>query len=193
MNLTVVFDQFPQLQTERLVLREITTADREAVYNVFRTAEVVRYYDVKQFKAIEEADNIIEHFQQKYNKRRAVRWGIALRENPAWLIGSCGYNVLDPFAYFGEIGYELHPAYWRQGLMTEAVAALLRFGFEEVGLYRIEANLFKGNLASAGVLTKLGFQLEGTLRERELWNGERFDLEWYGLLREDYDSRKLSK
>lgn len=70
-----------------------------------------------------------------------------------------------------EIGYELHRAYWRQGMMTEALPAVLTYGFTKLGLHRIEADPFARNTRSTSLLLKPGFTHEGTLRQRFFFRG----------------------
>jgi ribosomal-protein-alanine N-acetyltransferase len=185
MNLDAVFNPFPCLESPRLILREIQTRDRTAVYQLYGNAEVVRYYDVGQFNTIEQADHLIARMSQRYTERRSVRWAITERGGMDRLIGTCGFNLFDTRSHFAEIGYDLHPAFWGQGMTTEAVGAMLRFGFYTVGLNRIEASVMLGNAASVAVLTKLGFHYEGVMRQRGYWKGKYHDLECYALLRDD--------
>ncbi|NIW38715.1 MAG: GNAT family N-acetyltransferase, partial [Gemmatimonadetes bacterium] len=84
-----------------------------------------------------------------------------------------------------EIGYDLAHRHWGRGLMTEALRPMLRFGFEEMDLHRIEAGVTVGNEASARVLEKLGFREEGLLRRGGYWKGAYHDLRGFGLLRRD--------
>ena len=90
-----------------------------------------------------------------------------------------------------EIGYDLHPAYWRQGIMTEALRAVIDYGFSEefcFWLNRIEALTYVEHEASAGLLRKLGFQEEGIRREYGYWKGESHDLRSFSLLRRDWEA-----
>jgi ribosomal-protein-alanine N-acetyltransferase len=185
MNLSVVFDRVPILETPRLRLRDLRLSDHQSVFELFHSAEVVRYYDVDQFTQFSQADELINALNRRYQRRQSVRWGITLLDAPDCVIGTCGFNTFDTEAHYAEIGYDLHPAHWRQGIMTEAVAAMTRFGFFQIGLNRIEANVMIGNDASVAVLTKLGFRFEGVMRQRAYWKGKYHDLEWYSLLRED--------
>jgi [ribosomal protein S5]-alanine N-acetyltransferase len=185
MDLHRIFDRFPCLETPRLILREIMPYDREAVFHLFGNAEVTRYNDVSQFPNIERADQLIDWMRQRYVERKSIRWAVTLRGGQDRLIGTCGFNLFDTRSHFGEIGYDLHPAFWGQGIMTEAVGAMLRFGFFEVGLNRIEANVTVGNVASGALLTKLGFRYEGLMRQRGYWKEAYHDLEWYALLRDE--------
>jgi [ribosomal protein S5]-alanine N-acetyltransferase len=185
MNLDPVFNTFPKLETPRLILREIVSTDRDAVFHLFGSLEVTRYNDIAPFPNVERADLLIERLRQRYMERSTIRWAVTLRGGQDRLIGTCGFNLFDTRSHFGEIGYDLQPAYWGQGIMTEAVGAMVRFGFSAVELNRIEANVVVGNAASVALLTKLGFRYEGVLRQRGYWKEKYHDLEWYALLRED--------
>ena len=114
---------------------------------------------------------------------------------PAWcvtvkgedkLIGACTLWNLDRAYHHGEIGYELLPAYERQGLMTEAVSAILTFAFTELGLHRVEATPFADNLPSKSLLLRLGFSYEGTLRQRHFFRDHYKDQLYFGLLKEEW-------
>ena len=86
----------------------------------------------------------------------------------------------------GEIGYELAKAHWRQGIMTEALFAVIEFGFQAIALNRIEAMVMLENTASFKLLQKLGFLEEGILREYGYWKGQFHDLRIFSLLKKDY-------
>ena len=81
----------------------------------------------------------------------------------------------------------LSPAHWGKGLATEAVRRVLQFGFERIGLHRVEAELDPRNTASARLLERIGFRYEGLLRERWWVYEEWCDSALYGLLRADFD------
>jgi [ribosomal protein S5]-alanine N-acetyltransferase len=87
---------------------------------------------------------------------------------------------------FAILGYDLAREYWRRGLMSEAVAAVLRLGFEQMGLHRVEATVMAGNTASAALLGRAGFRREGVMRERALKQGEFRDVWMFGLIRTDW-------
>ncbi|MCY7541071.1 GNAT family N-acetyltransferase [Bacillus pumilus] len=83
-----------------------------------------------------------------------MRWGISLKEDPA-IIGSCGFLNLEKQHYRTEIGYELHHDHWRKGIMSEAIAAVLRYGFQEMDLNRIEAIIDPANTASISIIGEI--------------------------------------
>ncbi len=180
------FKLMPVLTSERLELSEITRDDAEAILRLFGNVEVTRYNDVDTLTELREAGELIEFVQDRFNNRVGLRWGIHLTESPDELIGTCGYNWWTRHNRCAEIGYDLHPDYWNKGIMTEALHALIGFGFQQMSLNRIEADVTPGNDASVRVLQKLGFQEEGLLRQRGYWKGKFHDLRFFSLLREEY-------
>jgi ribosomal-protein-alanine N-acetyltransferase len=91
-----------------------------------------------------------------------------------------------PDFHYAETGYELHREYWRQGIMTEAMSVILTYGFTELGLHRIEADIDPRNTRSMSLLLKLGFTYEGNLRQRYFFRGQFEDEHYYGLLKDEW-------
>lgn len=116
-----------------------------------------------------------------------MRWGVSL-SGSSKLIGTGGFSELDSQNQSGEIGCDLVKAYWGKGIMTEALKAVVKFGFESMKLHRIETWIMVENSASIHMIEKLGFQKEGFLRERQYWMGKYNDVEMFGLLRRDWES-----
>ena len=180
-----VFGVFPRLETEGLLLREIVAADADALFAVLSDREVTRYYDLDTFHSSQQARDLIERFAHRYRSGVGIRWGIARRAEPQLLVGTCGYNIWIQPSRRGLIGYDLARCWWRRGIMTEALTALIRFGFARMDLNRIEATVFADNAASHGLLQKLGFTPEGVLREYELLRGAFVDMRIHSLLRRE--------
>ena len=128
---------------------------------------------------------MIQRLQPFYARREAIIWGITLKGEDI-LIGACTFWNFGPGFHCAEIGYELHRAYWRQGVMTEALSAILTCGFTELGLHRIEANPFARNTRSTSLLLKLGFTHEGTLRQRHFFRDHFEDQMYFGLLKDEW-------
>lgn len=188
MNDLFTFGPFPQLQTERLTLREITWRDVGNLYTLFSDPMVTRYNDVHTFQSWVEAETLFHFLQERYRKRAGLRWAITLKTDAqTTLIGTCGYNTWNRNNNCGEIGYDLLQRYWGQGFMPEAVTEIVRFGFTRMQLNRVEADIMVPNDASARVLTKVGFTEEGTLRQRGYWKGEYHDLRFFSLLRQEFN------
>jgi ribosomal-protein-alanine N-acetyltransferase len=114
----------------------------------------------------------------------------AIRDNGK-LIGVVGADSFEVGeSHRAEIGYWLAKPYWGRGLMTDVVRAYIHYAFREFELERLTAHVFEFNQASARVLEKNGFTLEGRLRRHFLKNGELIDGRLYGLLKEDVGTRK---
>jgi len=185
-NLEFLFESFPGIENETTVLRRMTADDSESLFAVLSDIEVTRYYDDAAFTAVSQAREQIDAWEHGYESKRSIRWGIALKGDPT-LIGSCGYYGFHPWHMRASIGYELNRTYWRRGIMTEALSAIVTLGFEAVGLHRIQAVVMPENTASIRLLERLGFRTEGTLREFENWGEKGFpDLQMLSLLRREW-------
>jgi [ribosomal protein S5]-alanine N-acetyltransferase len=177
-------EEIPRLETKRLVLREMRPEDAEAIFAIYGDEEVMRYRDVLALTCLEEAQHFLEQMRSRCEQEEEMHWGITLKGEER-LVGSCGYSwhLGHPF---GAIGYDLARRYWKQGIMTEAIGALLHFGFEVRNLHRVEARVRMGNEASMRLLQQLGFQEEGLLRECLFLNDRFFDVKIFSLLQSKY-------
>jgi len=166
MNRFQAFKRFPRLETSRLILREITIADTEWYLEHFSRKEIVQGQGFPAPKGMKEAREELQlYFVNLFKERNGFRWGIE-KKGEERLIGSCGYyKWLKPDGRQAEIGYDLDPPYWGQGIMTEALTAIIDFGFQRMKLNRIELLVMPRNERSSGLAGKLGFRNEGVLRE----------------------------
>lgn len=174
---------FPTLETDRLILRELKNEDAEGIFACFSNEDVTRFYGQEMLKGIEEAEKFIELFSKNYHEKRGMRWGIE-RKGVQGIIGTIGFNAWLPKHKRAEIGYEIHPQYWRQGYTSEAVSEVLAYGFGAMELTRIGAVVFIENEASNKLLQKLGFHQEGILKNYMYQDGEAYDTYIYSLLKE---------
>ncbi|MEM9506329.1 MAG: GNAT family N-acetyltransferase [Cyanobacteria bacterium P01_E01_bin.35] len=172
---------FPNLETERLWLRQTTEEDTEDVFAIFSNPNVTQFHDLDTFTRLDEAREVIKRRAKRFENRHGMRWGIVRKSNNA-LIGSCGFTW-DREANAAEVGYELASQFWRQGIMSEALCAILRYGFEKRELKFVVAEIMLGNIASRRLLEKLGFQSHAILKERGFWKGKYHDLEQFILTR----------
>lgn len=175
---------FPELKTPRLHLRELRLADAEAIFRIFANDAVTEFYDCATFQRMEQAVAMTQGYMNRFAQQRGIRWGITLA-NSNEFIGTCGYNGWTSSSFHSDIGYALAYPYWGQGLMTEAVAAMVDYGFTQMRLNRIEAWVMPGNHASVRLLQKLGFQVEGVLRQRGYWKEAFHDVILFSLLRNE--------
>ena len=184
-----VFKRFPVLHTERLELIEISQAHLHDVFRIFSNSAVTTFYNVVTLKKAEEAQKFIDHFRNRFNEKAGIRWGIALK-GTSTIIGTLGYNNFAKH-HRANIGYDLLPEYWNKGYTTEALKAIIRFGFDQLLINRIEAEVMQGNIASEKALQKLGFTKEGVLRQWMNWNNQHFDMSMFSLLRSDANAAEI--
>jgi [ribosomal protein S5]-alanine N-acetyltransferase len=179
------FAAFPSLTTERLLLREIVPDDAPDVL-LFRGDPEEQKYNSRPLRDVAEALALIEELREGYAARRWIQWGVTLPPDRR-VVGLCGFNYWERHHRRAEIGYDIARPLWGRGIGTEAVAALVRFGFERMALHRIETETIADNHASVRLLEKLGFRLEGLRREYSLEDDGRFhDSAVYGLLHSEY-------
>lgn len=183
MSIEDMFFIFPRLETERLVLRQIRADDADALFAFFSDEEV----SSKRHRSVEDSQAFIQQLQQWYQAHENLEWGIT-RKGDDVLIGTCGFYAFDEGFHRAETGYELLKACWRQGIMSEALTAILTFAFTTMRLHRIEAVVDEGNERSQGLLRKLGFVHEGTLRQRQFFDGRFRDEYHFGLLKDEWTS-----
>jgi ribosomal-protein-alanine N-acetyltransferase len=176
---------FPVLETERLVLRQARQADVRAFLGTAQDEAVMRYYGVEPYKTEQQAIDEIEWQHRIFAEGTGIRWVVTERERNLY-IGDVGYSDVKARHKRAEVGFKLARAYWRRGMMTEALTAVLDYGFGSLDLNRIEALVDPRNAASAGLLDKVGFTREGVLREYEYEKGAFIDLIMMSLLRREW-------
>jgi len=187
MTIDSIFQSFPQIETRNLILRRMQKSDSQAFFKILSDDEVTRYYDDATFTQISQANDQIQAWENGFKNKRCIRWGIT-RKCDLDVIGTCGFYGFHPWHMRASIGYELGRPFWRQGIMTEALSAILRLGFTVIGLNRIEAVVMPENQASIKLLEKLGFFNEGVLKDYENWGSKGFtDLCMFAILRKRWE------
>ena len=174
----------PRLETRRLVLRPFTEGDLDFIFRLFSDSETNRYSSSGDLATPEEARRMYEGYLRPGFPSH-FRLATELRETGE-VVGTLGlyrYSERDRCAV---LGYDLLRTHWGRGYMAEAVEALLCYGFSELGLNRVEATVDPLNLRSVRLLERLGFTLEGLVRERYVYKGGAHDEAIYGLLRKDW-------
>jgi ribosomal-protein-alanine N-acetyltransferase len=180
MGFPIHLDTFPTLETERLLLRQLASADARDAFLFLSDEENIRYYDAAPMTRLEQVEKSIERHRRRFAEQEALRWGITLKgENR--VIGNGGYT-LDAENHLATLSYILSKHYWNRGIMTEALTAMIQFGFDHLLVHRVEAQVAYPNLASARLLEKLGFQEEGRLRDRQYVNHQFVDERIFALI-----------
>jgi [ribosomal protein S5]-alanine N-acetyltransferase len=180
-----IWQSFPTLESERLVLREITAADADDLFDIFSDEATMEYWSCRPYTSIVQAQKLIESLTNTTRQEIGIHWAITLRgENR--LIGRCGYNEWRKPHRRGEISYIIARHYWGKGIAREALHLILDYGFTEMNLHSVEAGVTPGNNGSTRMLERLGFRLEGHLRESYFAEDRFVDSLIYSLLRRDF-------
>ena len=176
---------FPVLVTERLILRDFRRSDAADVL-VFRGDPIVQKYDDPIIHTEAEALSFIEELHSEYSNQEGISWAVTLKTQDI-VIGSFGLHHWNQYHCRAEAGYGLARAYWGQGIGSEALGAIVAFGFDQMNLNRIYARTIADNHESVRLLTRFGFQLEGVQRQHSWEDDGRFhDSAIYGLLADEF-------
>jgi Acetyltransferases, including N-acetylases of ribosomal proteins len=179
-----IFKGTPFLETNRLILRKLTLKDDQDLFEYASDDNVTRYLSWDTHKTIEDSRSFILFTLGRYERDEAGDWGIIYRETGK-LIGTIGFSWYDFKNRRAEIGYVLAKNFWGQGIMPEAARQIVKFGFEEMGLNRIECCHFLPNEKSGRVMQKIGMSYEGIARERIFAKGKYWDVKQYAILESD--------
>ena len=176
---------FPILETDRLILRQVTKEDATSMLNYLSDKEVVKHMGLEPFHSMNDALDEISWYNSIFEKQTGIRWGITLKGQDE-VIGSCGFLNMVPKHYRCEIGIEISKNYWGQGIASEAFEAVITYGFEQLNLQRIEALIEPLNSSSKKLAERQGFIKEGLLRNYEFTCGKFDDLYMFSLLKQDF-------
>jgi ribosomal-protein-alanine N-acetyltransferase len=183
---------FPELETDRLILREIHPGDAGDLYRIFSDADTMEFWSCRPYSSLQQAIGLIERMAEARRTGSALHWGISLKGDPR-LIGKCGFNEWRTVHRRGDVSYILSRDFWGKGIVTEALSRILDFGFDQMNLHSIEAGVTPGNVASTKMLEKLGFRLEGHLHE-SFWAEDRFvDSLIFSLLAKEWKQRRIPR
>jgi ribosomal-protein-alanine N-acetyltransferase len=177
------FSPFPEIKTKRLFLRRMTLNDAHELFKLRSSEQVMKYIDRQRAKKIEDAEILLDSIENDINNNNGIMWGITINENPGRIIGNIGYWRIMKEHYRSEIGYMLHPSFWRNGIMKEAINAIIDFGFNKINLHSIEAHINSENTASGKLLESVGFIKEAHFREDFFFDGSFRDTIIYSRLR----------
>lgn len=179
--LTFQFSPFPDLATDRLALRQLRVSDAVEMLYLRSHPELMRYIPRPLSRTVEEAAELIERYQGYLDRHEGINWAITEKGKDV-LIGAVGFVHFEPENHRGEVGYLLHDAFHGKGIMTEALQAVLHYGFHTLKLHSVGAVIDPENTASEKVLQKLGFAKEAHFRESGRYEGRWLDSYVYSLL-----------
>jgi ribosomal-protein-alanine N-acetyltransferase len=179
--LTINFNPFPNLETERLLLRRVDEKDVNEIFALRSNPETMKYIPRPLVKTNEDALEHIAMIDAKIENNEGINWAITLKDDPK-LIGIIGHYRIKPEHFRAEIGYMLLPEFNGKGIIPEAVKEVVDYGFKVMKLHSIEAIIDPENFGSEKVLQKNGFVKEAHLKENEFYDGRFLDTVIYSIL-----------
>ena len=189
------FQYLPTINTSRLTLREMKISDYADMYEYSKLSEVTRYLLWREHPDEAYTKAYLKRVRKHYRDFSYYDWAIIyngtgyhdpLVKYSGRLVGTCGFSSIDEENHVGELGYVLNPALHGNEVALEAARAVMDFGFNELGLNRIEAKYIIGNTASRRVMDKLGMKYEGTMRSAMLIKGIYRDIGICAILKNEF-------
>lgn len=179
--------KFPNLETDRLLLRNVNNEDVDFIYRLFSDERVCEFlYDEELFISRNDAIEFVE-WNKNPEEKGYNRWVLVKKGANQEQIGTCGFDYWDRTNNIAEIGYDLWHEYWGQGYMKEALISAIESGFNNMGLNRINGYVALENINSVNLLEKLGFKNEGIYRDKHLFRGKYYDHYSFSLLKRDWN------
>jgi ribosomal-protein-alanine N-acetyltransferase len=178
----MTFKPFPVLETERLLLRQFSNEDAADVFVMRSDPDVMQYIPRPLAVTLQDALVVIKTVNDFIEKGEKLNWAITEKSTGS-VIGMIGYVNMKPEHFRAEVGYSLSKAWHRQGIMREALACVLKYGFEQLELHSVEAITDAHNVASRNLLLAIGFVQEAFFTEDFYFNGRFRNSIHYGMLR----------
>lgn len=184
MNLKInqsVFENFPCLESERLLFRQLTEKDAHDIFWIRSNDQIMEFMDINKLASVSEAEKLIVSVNTSFENKQGINWGIVVKETNK-LIGYFGFWRMITEHCRAEIGYALKPQFWGKGFMSETLNRMVSFAFEDLLLHSIEANVNPLNQKSILLLEKRGFIKEAFFRQNYLFDGRYLDSFIFSLL-----------
>ncbi len=172
---------FPILKTERLLLRQFIDSDLGNVFRGLSHPDIIKYYGVS-YQTLEATKAQMKFFADLEENETGIWWAVCSPDNKTFY-GGGGLNSLSKEHKKAEIGFWLLSDYWGKGFMTEAMPLICNYGFNQLGIHRIEGIVETENLLCKKAMEKLQFVHEGTMKECEIKNGKFISLDIYAMLK----------
>lgn len=187
-----VFSHLPDLITPRLTLRRMLVSDTEDMYEYASRQDVTKYLAWYPHPNRDYTRDYLQYLGGRYAAGMFYDWAVVY-EPDCKMVGTCGFTSFNCSSDSAEVGYVLNPEYWGKGIATEALRRVLRFGFDELHLHRIEARFIEGNDRSRRVMEKVGMQFEGIRREAMLIKGSYLNIGVCAILQSDWKELQTKK
>lgn len=174
------------ITTSRLTLRPFQKEDNTSMRKYWiSNPHIQKMYSEPVYTTETETAALLDKWITAYSNQNYYRWAICLKDGNE-CIGQIAYFLVDDTNHFGEIEYCIGEDFQNQGLMTEAVTAILHYGFEQIHLNKVQVCHKSTNMPSQRVIEKSGFIYEGKLREFFYIDGKYVDRLYYSLLHREW-------
>jgi ribosomal-protein-alanine N-acetyltransferase len=187
--LNISFNPFPIIETERLLLKKFEITDAQDQFLLRSNEQCMKYIGKPTHKSIDESIELINLKHTNIVEGSGIDWAIFYKTEQK-IIGSIAIHKIDKQNHRGEIGYMLQPAYWNQGIISEALHEIIKYAFNTLNLHSLEALLDINNEASIAVLTKFKFIKEAHFKENYFFNDEFIDTLVFSLLKSNHYQKK---
>lgn len=177
-----IFDNFPILKSNRLLLRNIQISDAAKIFEMRSNGRVNQFIARDNMNEIDASIKLVENTILSYQKRLSIGWAGVLRDNND-IIGTCGFNTIDFPNLRAEIGGELSVDYWGKNIALEAVMTIVKFGLDNMNLHTIEAKISPDNRGAIFLLQRIGFRKEAHYVDRIYYNDKFYDMTVYTLIK----------
>ena len=184
-HLGKIFSNIPTMATERLVMRDMRVGDCFDMYEYAKNSEVTKYLTWSPHPDLEYTKQYLNSLKYHYEMGMFYDWALILASENK-MIGTCGFTRFNLANNSAEIGYVINPSFHGKGIAVEAARKVLEFGFDNLGLNRVEAKYIIGNDPSRRVMEKLGMTFEGVARRSMCVKGVYRDIGTCAILREEF-------
>jgi len=177
--------EIPLLETARLVLRAFSTDDKNDIFEYASVKEVTDFLPWDAHQTPDDTKAFLKMSREMFKKYSNIDFAILLKQENK-VIGGISIRKWNDNNRCADIGYVLSSKYWRRGIITEAIKRIIKFGFEDLNLNRIEAHCDENNTGSYRAMEKAGMKYEGTLREKTFMKGKYINMKFYSILKNEY-------
>jgi ribosomal-protein-alanine N-acetyltransferase len=175
----------PVLETDRLILRSFSEKDVDDVYEYASNPIVTEFLPWEYHKTKEDSLQFLNYSKELFDSQDNIDFAIELKSKNK-VIGSISIRKWNDANRCADIGYVLSLKYWRLGIMTEAIKRIVRFGFDELNVVRIEAHCDENNIGSYKAMGNAGLKYEGLLRKKVFMKNKFCNVKFYSILKEEF-------
>ena len=173
----------PTIKTDKFLLRQIVANDIDNIFKGLSHPDIIKHYGVN-FQTLEATKEQMTFYADLEKGGTGIWFAVCSLDNKIFY-GAGGLNSLSKEHKKAEIGFWLLTNFWGQGIMTEVMPLICDYGFDKLGLHRIEGFVESDNTNCKRAMSKLDFQHEGTMKDCEIKNGKYISLDIYAKIRND--------